>query len=359
MTSFPTNLARVPTTLSSQLILSSLTSTNQRLMHVNLQLASGKAVRWPSDDAVAGSTIAVLDDILERREQRLRNLSHAEGLLNNVDAALADGTNLMIEARGIGLSQIGAGSDAQTRENQAQVIDSMLNEMLAISNRQYQDIFFFGGSATARPPMAELLGGYRYQGEGDGIVTDLGLSRSFAITMSGTQAFGAMSGRVEGANDLDPSMTVDTRLVDLNGARGLGVALGTIIVDVNGTDLSVDLSEAHTIGDVLDTLQTEIQTIDPAATVTIGPGGSQIQITPSAGVTVTITDPASDATAADLGINTTFTGPGGGAGADVDPILTEMTLVSSLTGVTAPLGTVRLINANQTRELDLSGCQNV
>ena len=55
----------------------------------------------PSDDAVAGSTIAVLDDILERREQRLRNLSHAEGLLNNIDAALADGTDLMIEAKGI------------------------------------------------------------------------------------------------------------------------------------------------------------------------------------------------------------------------------------------------------------------
>ncbi|UCD76187.1 MAG: hypothetical protein JSV91_04545, partial [Phycisphaerales bacterium] len=359
MTTFPTNLARVPTTLTSQLLLSSLTNTNQRLMHVNLQLASGKSVMRPSDDAVAGNTIAVLDDILERREQRLRNLAHAEGLLNNVDAALGDGTDLMIEAKSIGLSQIGVGSDAETRANQAKVIDSMLNEMLAIANRQYQDIFFFGGSATARPPMVELLGGFRYQGEGEGIVTDLGLSRSFAITMAGTQAFGAMSQRVQGVRDLDPTMTVDTRLVDLNGARGLGISLGTILVDVNGTDLSVDLSEAHTVGDVLNTLQTEIQTVDPGATVTIAASGNQIQITPSGGVTVTISDPAADATAADLGINTTFTGPAGGAGADVDPILTEMTPVSSLTGVTVPLGTIRLINAGQTRDLDLSGCQNV
>lgn len=359
MTTFPTNLARIPSTLTSQLMMTSITSTNQKLLQVNLQLASGKAIMRPSDNAVAGSTISVLDDILERREQRLRNLSHADGMLSNIDAALADATNLALEAKSIGLSQIGAGSDSATRENQAKVIDSLISEIVNISNRQYQDVYYFAGSATAEPAMVELLGGYRYQGQGEGIYTDLGLSRAFAITMPATDAFGATSSRVQGANDLDPAMIADTRIVDLNGARGLGVSLGTVIVDVNGTDLSVDLSEAHTVGDVIETLETEIQTIDAGATVSIAASGDQIQITPSAGVTVTISDPAADATAADLGINTTFTGPGGGVGADVDPMLTELMPLSSLSGITVPMGEIRLTNMGQTRDLDLSGCETV
>src|SRR6185503_9060007 len=166
--------------------------------------------------------------------------------------------DMMLEAKSIGLSQIGVGSDAQTRSNQAKVIDSMLNEMVRIGNRSYQDIFLFGGTRSAGEPFEGLLGGYQYRGQGDGLVTDLGLAHSFAITTKGSDAFGALSARVEGLNDLDPGMVAATRLSDLNGARGFGVGLGSINVDVGGTDITVDLTSAHTVGDVASLLQTAI-----------------------------------------------------------------------------------------------------
>lgn len=123
MNTIPTNLARVPNLLSSQILLSSLNGTSQRMLNTQLQLASGHIINRPSDSAIGASTVSVLDDILERRDQRLRNLSHAESVLNNGDAALADASEILLDAKGVGLSQIGVGSDAQTRANQAQVID--------------------------------------------------------------------------------------------------------------------------------------------------------------------------------------------------------------------------------------------
>lgn len=358
MTTIPSNLARVPNLLSSQIMLSSISRSSRDLLNMQVKMASGKAINRPSDDAIGTSAVSVLDDIVERRDQRLRNLSHADSVLNNVDAGLGDVSGILLEAKSIASSQIGVGSDEQTRENQAQVIDAMLTELISIANRKYQQMYLFSGNATDLPPIVSLQNGLQYQGEGDGLTTDIGLSRALPITVSGADAFGALSARVEGKDDLDPAMTLNTRLEDLNGARALGVSLGTINVDVNGTDLSVDLSGAHTVGDVIDTLEAAIQTVDAGAVVQIDAAtGNRFEIIPTLGP-VTISDPEVDATAADLGLNTTFP-LGGGTGADVDPMLTEHTLITSLTGVTAPLGTIRLSNVGQTRDLDLSGATTV
>ncbi|MHC4220558.1 MAG: flagellin, partial [Planctomycetota bacterium] len=179
------------------------------------------------------------------------------------------------------------------------------------------------------------------------------------ITLSGEEAFGALSARVEGNFDLDATMVSTTRLADLNGARGLGITLGEISVDVSGTDVTVDLSNAHTVDDVATTLEAAIQTVSPTASISIDPATeNRFEVVPGLGFVVTISDLVGSTTAADLGLDGVY-GAAGGPGADIDPKLTEQTLVTSLTGVAAPLGTIRIANAGQTRDLDLSGATNV
>jgi flagellar hook-associated protein 3 FlgL len=359
MTNIPSNLVRVPNALSAQIILEALQRTQRSVLDTQIQLATGQRVNRASDDALATSLISVLDDVVERRDQWLRNLSHADAVLNNVDAALADASDLMIEAQGIASSQIGVGSDEETRRNQAAVVNSMVNELFTIANRQFQQVHLFGGNATADAPMLELLGGIRYQGAGGGLSTDLGLHGPLAITLSGEQAFGALSSRVEGHVDLDPAMVGDTRLTDLNGARGLGVTPGEINVDVGGTDVTVDLSEANTVQNVIDLMESAIQAVDPAFTMALAPAGDAFTLTPGAGVPLVITDLTGGTTAADLGLAGTFPGGAATACADIDPKLTEQTPVTCLNGVAAPLGMIRIENAGQVRDLDLSAAATV
>src|SRR5690606_20965107 len=119
-----------------------------------------------------------------------------------------------------------------------------------------------------------------------------------------------------------------------------------------------DLSSAHTVGDVAELLQEAIQTVDAAATVSIDAvTGNRFAIAGNT-VAITISDLSAPATAADLGLTGTYA-VGGGTGSDLDPRLTEHTALSELSGVSVPLGTIRLSNGGQTRDLDLSGAQTV
>jgi hypothetical protein len=100
-------------------------------------------------------------------------------------------------------------------------------------------------------------------------------------------------------------------------------------------------------------LETEIKLTDPGATVVISAGGNGFVIA-GAGL-VTITDLTGATTAADLGLDVPGGFPGGPtAGNDMDARVTDQTLVTSLPGLTQPLGTIRLSNGGQVRDLDLS-----
>lgn len=357
MSSIPANLTRVPNLLASRITLGSLGRTGADITELQYQLTTGRAINRPSDDPIGTAAVSVLDDVIERRDQRLRNLEHASGTLDTLDAALGEVNAILIEAKSIASSQIGVGSDAETRQNQAEIIDAMLQEVVNVANRRYQGLVLFGGAAANRDAIRSDGTGLVYDGTAGGLENDLGLSRALPITVSGADAFGALDGRVAGANDLDPQLALDARLSTLNGAEGLGIRLGSINVDVNGTDIVVDLTEAHDLRDVVETLEAEIQAVDPGATVGLDAAGRGLRIVPAAG-TITISDPEVAATAADLGIDRAF--PLGGAdGEDLDPRLTDETLLADIPALTVPLGTIRVENGGQIRDLDLSGADTV
>lgn len=354
MAAIPSNLARVPTMLSTQIMASAINGTNRQMLNLQTQLATGKAINRPSDSAAGTSAISVLEDVIERRDQRIRNLTHGEAVLGNVDAAIADASDMVIEAKGIASSQAGFGSDSTTRANQALVIDEMLNAITNVANRQFQDIFFFGGTQTATQPITSMLGGLQYNGQGDGLLTDLGLSSDLTISAAADDVFGALSARVEGTVDLDPSMRGTTRLADLNGARGLGVSLGSFNVNAGGTTFSVDLSTAHTVDDVVTMTHAARDAAGVAAgdfAIAVDASGMGYEVT--AGVAVTVSDLSAPSTAADLGIAATY-GVGTTAGADVDPKLLATTAIADLAGLGGALGTLRVTGGGQVRDVDLS-----
>ncbi|MFM7052157.1 MAG: flagellin, partial [Planctomycetota bacterium] len=128
-----------------------------------------------------------------------------------------------------------------------------------------------------------------------------------------------------------------------------------IEIDVNGTVTAIDLSDADSVGDVIDAIASVIQATDPGASVAIDPAtGDRLAITPSAGVTVTIRDSNSTTTAGDLGLSGTYPGGVVTTGMDLDPRLTELTRLDSITGLTQPLGEITIRNGGQTRRIDMS-----
>lgn len=347
MASIPPNLGRVPNSLISMLSRQNISSTRAGLLRTQVQLATGLRILRPSDDPVAASLINVLDRSLETSEQRSRNLTHADSVFGTLDQAMSDLTEQVLEAKTIALSQIGIGSDQETRRTQATVIDSIIDGVFQTLNRDFAGVHLFSGSRTGVAAIERTGSGFRYQGHGDGLFTDLGRAISFPITVGADFAIGALSSRVQGDVDLDPLLTPATFIRDLRGSSGATPELGSLTVTINNgspVDVQVDLSLAETIGDVTKAIESAIRQADPAALGGAFPGalgfsGEQLRIgSITAGYTITFGDGPAGTTARDLGLdNFTFdaanlvnTSPN----SSLNPTLTDRTPLSYMSPAT-------------------------
>lgn len=377
MASIPSNISRVPNLLASQVLLSNLNRTNLSLFRTQDQMATGYRINRFSDDSIGASAVSILHQRLGRGEQQLGNLTQADGTLSLLDSSLGDLSGLLEQARSIASEQIGVSSDTETRAAQAVVIDGMIRQMFDLANRQSNGLYLFGGNTATHPPMVEMpqLGGFRYTARGEGLTADLGPAFGVPITLGGNNAIGATSTRVRSSRDLDPLLTVDTRLADLRGARDQGVAPGVLEFSFDGgPSATIDLSGAEDVQDVIDAVTSAIRQYETDQGVTIlGPGGVSVAGSglsidvvsgaPGADPLLSFADVTGGTIGADLGLTQSAFENTAAAGADVDPRLTFLSPVSALSGVTLPMDGLRIkftLGANTTvREVDLSGAQTV
>ncbi len=364
MSSIPSSLTRTSLGLTSASLQGHLHQSNLALLRVQEELATGLKVNKPSDAPQSVTAINLLRAQLERFTQRQSNLSRAEGAINVTDQALADASDLVLQAQTIASSQIGIASSQAERASQAEIIDSMISSMNDIASRQYDNIFLFSGSSSVRSPFEAALGGFRYAGATTNLASDLGAFLPLQINSNGAEALGALSSRIKGAVDLNPLLTDATRLTDLHGARDLGIAL--VVIEVTITDgatttvAKVDLTNSTLVSDVRDRINAAIASQSPgAATVEIS-GGSLQLVNASATQTVSITEIGTGIVAADLGLRLTAAPGATATGGDLDPRMTELTRLTDL-GATVDWASGLVISNGSSgpRTIDLSGAQTI
>ena len=251
MSYFPSSIARVPNMLLSNLTLGNINRTQLSLLDVQNQLSTMKEVNRPSDDPVRYAGIQVITRRQAQSQQTQRNLSNADAALGQLDTALSQIGDVATQAKQIALAQVTSLSSATERASQATVINQLITGLFKTANTQGVSGYVFGGSTPGTTPLVEMNGGYRYTGQGSGLMADLGFADAVPITLGANAAVGATSARVKGSVDLNPNLTGATRLTDMNGARSLGVTLGTVQFSFNGgATATVDLSGAETVTDI-------------------------------------------------------------------------------------------------------------
>lgn len=367
MSAFPTSFSRAPTNLQIMQNLRNINSTNSALGRINQQLSSGLDLLRPSDDPVRSAAVATLDARIEATGQILKNLNFAGSTSGTLDQALSDAKSLIDEAMSIASGQIN--SDPETRESQAVIIDSLIDSLYSIVNQDSLVGHIFGGSSPGRQPVIFDRGAYRFVGEIGSLTAALGSASDVPLTLGAGAALGELSDRIEGVVNLDPGLTPDTLLSDLNGATDSGVDLGVLQFSFSGGPAgSVDLSGAKTVGDVVDSLNSAIQQYEVDNSVSVlGAGGVSINgnglavDVPAGSLTFTDVTGASVGESLGLAFSTpTAFNAGNSQGADLDPRLTWTTPVSALDGLGGtPLGSIVVTNNGSRRTLDLSGAQTL
>jgi len=313
MSSIPPLFGRVPNALSSQVMRQTIAGTSQSLLQAQISLATGKRVNRPSDDPIAASLIGVLDRSLETAEQRGRNLDHAAAVMGTLDQSLGELNEAALQAKEVAASQIGVGSDSDTRKSQAIVVSSLIDSVYSSLNRSFAGLHLFSGERTSPAPIQAFHGGYRYVGAGSGLRTDLGPGIDVPITIGADEAVGALSARVRGDVDLNPRAWDGTLVSDLRGPAGEGAALGSIEIRINTgtppeTRVTVDLSGAESLGDVRRSIESAIRdaapgTLGGAFPNALGYSNDALQISSiTPGHSIVFEDGSAGSTASALGL---------------------------------------------------------
>lgn len=372
MSSIPSNVSRAPTLLVNQIQLANIQRSSLGLFETQSQLATGRSILRPSDDTVATAAIAQLDDSIQRTGQRLRNIDQADANLALVESSLAEASDLLLSAKQIASTQVNVGTTAAERQNQAAVVNSLIDGLLTQMNRKSVDNYLFGGSRTSSPPFEAFGSGFIYRGEFENLTTDINLGKSVPVTLVGIESISAELSRVAGDVDLSPELTPETLLKDLRGPVGLGVTKGPVRMQFeNGPVVEIDLSTADRMEDVTTRLESAIRDYETTHGVTIlGPGGVSLS-GEAIGIDVVAGPPDPQLTFTEVGVGTTArdlgltTGAGQSfeatqaVGQNLDPKLTMSSSIASLAGLTGALDGIVINNAGRRAQIDLSGAQTI
>ncbi len=319
----------IPNQLIASQIVNNINTLQDQLNTVEQQVETGQQLTTPGQNPTATAIVLPLQQQLASQTQYQNNLTVDASLLQSTDSALQGVSTAVSQANSLLLSGLGTTSTASENQALASQVSTIIQGLVNTANTTFQGQYLFGGSNTQTAPFQILGNGtVRYNGDQSSINSNVDVGLVAPNNTDGITAFGAISTPV--GSDVDPALTLQTSLSDLND--GQGVPAGSIQVTVNnGTPVTetVDLSHAQTIGDV----QQLIENAFPPGTLTVGivsgvPQDS-LQITPSSG-TVAVSDIDGGKTAADLGIASAATASI--TGSNLNPQLTLETPLSALNG---------------------------
>lgn len=359
MAILPLQLARVSNLLRSNTSQGAISRTQQKLLEVQNQLVTGNRLNAPSDDPGDSAVSMQLQKLLEQRGAFADNLGHATSQLSEVDSSLGDLTGLLQQAQQIASANVGSDVTADERLGAAAVIKSITSQALSLSNKQFEGVFLFAGDKSTEPPFVEDIGGIKFVGDSNVLKNVYDENTKLPFMVDGAQVFGALSSRVQGAVDVSPVLTSQTRLADLRGATNDGVKFGSIQIGNGATSKIVDLTAADNLQDVINIINTAAV---GGVTAGIAPDGNSLLISAGGSDNVAITEVGGGTTAADLGI-LQVTPQGAGVaidGGNVGASVTNLTPLANLNGG-AGIDTAGLVltNGTSTATIDLSAAVTV
>ncbi len=355
MAIIPVNLARVSQNLRSYNLLRTVQSSQAKLFSTQNQLATGLKFQAPSEAPSAAAATQAVDRQLDRVSQVKNNLTTANATLSAAESAMDEAIELMREAKRVTIEGTSDTVSDTERASLAIVVTALIDQAISIGNRQHLGTYLFSGDRGGEAPFEWALSGVQFNGD-EGrretiIATDLSQD---SFTISGQEFFGAVSTPVVGAADLSPAVTADTRIRDLRGPAGEPPELGSVSFSDGAAQVTIDLSGADTVGDIVDKLNQELPAALSAEIV-----GNRLHVT--GGVALAVQDVGGGNTTRSLGITTPLGGATEVFSSDLDPMLTLRTTITQLyDGAGADLaGGIRIRNGELSAEIDLARAETV
>lgn len=171
-----------------------LTSNTLKLVRAQEQMASGRRILRPSDDA-AGTSIAMsLRRQLGNLEAFVAATSNARPQVDQAATRLQEASGLMTEARELVIQGMNGSLNDSDREQLATQLELIRARILDVANSQSADRYLFSGTATATRPfeVTATAAGERvvYRGNSEGQRILIGREATLETSAAGSDLFG-------------------------------------------------------------------------------------------------------------------------------------------------------------------------
>lgn len=302
-----------------------------QLQQLDQQLSTGLQFTLPGENPQATSSILPIKQGIAALNQYQTNLTTDQGFLSTTGSAMLTVATSINQASSLLLGGLGATSTPAQNQASATQVGTIISGLVNAANSTFQGQYLFGGSQSQQPPFqVQSSGAILYTGNQASINSQVDAGLVIPNNIDGVTAFGGISPPV--GSDVDPAVTQQTSLSSLNNGRG--IPPGSIQVTLTptsgpATTATIDLSQAHTVGDVQQLIQNAFPANAVSVGISAGPPANGLTVTPASG-TVAISDVNGGTTAQSLGI------AGAAAasitGGDLNPVLTLLTPLSALNG---------------------------
>ncbi|HEY7098530.1 MAG TPA: flagellar hook-associated protein FlgL [Terriglobales bacterium] len=194
-------------------ILESLAQTQQLEETALQQMASGRRINKPSDDAAGAAVLTQIQDKTSKTDSYLRSIGDITGQLQTADSTLGSVVTALQRAITLGVQgATGTESDAD-RMALAQEASGIRDSLISLANTSFEGRFIFSGTSQNRPYALDntQASGVRYDGNSGVNHVTIGDGFQLQMNLPGAQLFSATGpGMFQAINDLITSLTTDT-----------------------------------------------------------------------------------------------------------------------------------------------------
>ncbi len=177
--------------------LSWINKRQENVSRLSNAITSGTRLSSPADDPTSWARAFNVKQTLREYDSILGNLDFATGWNEATDSALNDISDLISQARQVGISASGP-SGLDQSEALASQLDVIITQVVEALNSQYGDQYVFAGTATSSAPFSfdDSTGTLTYSGDSGQVKvrTDRGSNGVSTVNLTGTDVTSFTSG---------------------------------------------------------------------------------------------------------------------------------------------------------------------
>lgn len=330
---YPVASSRVSEQLLQVRLQSQFDFDRLELVRLQDQLSTGIRLAAPSDDAPAAARAITVQRLLEQKQQVITNVNTTSSYVAATDNALTRVSELLTGIRANALSAVDSTNSDSERRVIAEEINRAIEQLIDVGNQHFRGRYLFAGSKTTDAPFR--LQGTNVVYEGNEVDLRSLVDADFLLdaNVTGNEVFGAISSEVKSTVDLDPILTLNTKLSTLRD--GLGITKSSFLISDGLSTKTINIASAETIGDVVRLIESNPPD-GRQITVNLTQNGLAIDIDDAGGGNLTVREVSGGTTAKQLGI---FNSLGVGIktlfGTDLSPRLRPTTKLTDILGTRA------------------------